>query len=159
MENLIIGIDPGTTVGYAVLNINKKLKEIGSLKNIGVNELIERISKKGNVVLVGCDKKKIPKFIIKFAVKFSARIVKPKHDLTVNEKRKLCNNFKYKNKHEMDALASALFAYNITKDLFDSVKRFINENQKEMKIKDKIIEIVLRKGITIKRAYSIIQET
>jgi len=158
MRNIIVGIDPGTTVGYAIIDKNKKLIKTDSLKNISINDVIEIIRKYGNVVLVGCDKSKVPKFIEKFAIKFNARVVKPKNDLTIDEKRKLSDNFRYRNKHEMDAIASAVFAYNKTKEFFDSVRRFVKK-EKAFDYEDKIIEIVLRKGITIKRAYNSIQET
>jgi len=53
---LVIGLDPGTTVGYAVMDIEGNLVCIGSSKNTGMSMIIDKIIPLGSVLLVGTDK-------------------------------------------------------------------------------------------------------
>src|SRR3989338_8964140 len=103
-ELLIIGIDPGTTLGYAILNADKKILEINSSKELSISSLIKKCNELGKPLVVGTDKKKNPHFVSKFAAQFNAKIVSPKEDLSVNEKNKLTQDYKLNN-HERDALA------------------------------------------------------
>ena len=92
MNNLIIvGIDPGTTIGYAildmsetrsvsehaqehlVLDMNKNLITTGSSKQLDLNSLLSTITLYGKVIAIGTDKKKTPSLIEKFAAKTGAK--------------------------------------------------------------------------------------
>jgi len=57
---------------------------------------------------------------------------------------------KLKNKHEMDALASALFAYKSFKGLFNK----IDNEVKNEEISNKVKKLVLTEEINIKKALS-----
>jgi len=57
---LIAGIDPGTTVGYAFLDINGKPIKTGSSRELTFDTLIAKTTKLGRVVVVGTDKAKAP---------------------------------------------------------------------------------------------------
>jgi len=46
-ELLIIGIDPGTTTGYALLNLKGNIIEIDSSKEYDLATLITKITKQG----------------------------------------------------------------------------------------------------------------
>ncbi len=154
---LIVGIDPGTTIGYAVLDIEGKLLHLDSSKQLNLNSLISETINIGKVVLVGTDKVKVPSLVEAFATKLGARIISPEEDLRVDEKRKMINNFNFENEHQGDALASALFAYKETRALLDKIDFFVKENKK-YDIKDKIKELVITKRISIKSATSIIEK-
>ena len=154
---LIVGIDPGTTTGYAVLDIEGKLLHLDSSKQLNLNSLISETINIGKVVLVGTDKVKVPSLVEAFATKLGARIISPEEDLRVDEKRKMINNFNFENEHQGDALASALFAYKETRALLDKIDFFVKENKK-YDIKDKIKELVITKRISIKSATSIIEK-
>ena len=108
---LIVGIDPGITVGYAVLGIDGNLIGLGSSKALDLNSLISEIIKFGRVVLVGTDKFKTPSLVHAFATKLGAEVVNPKEDLKVEEKKESVSDLKHANEHEGDALAAALLAY------------------------------------------------
>ncbi len=153
---LIVGIDPGTTIGFAVLDIEGNLLHLDSSKQLDLNSLISETIKLGKVVLVGTDKLKVPHLIEAFATKLGAKVVSPKEDLMVDEKRKMINNFRFDNEHQGDALASALFAYKETRALLDKIDFFVKENKKYYII-DKIKELVITKRISIKSAVSIIE--
>ncbi len=154
---LIAGIDPGTTTGYAVLDIDGNLIYTGSSKQLDLNSLISEIIKLGKVILAGTDKSKIPNLVSAFATKVGAKIAKPNEDLKIDEKRKMTLNYNFYDEHQGDALASALFAYKSYRQLLDKIDFFVNKNQKH-NIKNKIKEMVITKGISIKSAVSIIEK-
>ncbi len=154
---LIVGIDPGTTTGYAVLDIEGSLVHLDSSKQLDLKLLISETVKLGKVVLVGTDKEKIPHLVEAFAAKFGARIESPKEDLKVDEKRKVVSDFNFDDDHQADALASALFAHRAEKALLDKIEFFVEENKKHH-IKNKIKELVITKRISIKNAVGIIEK-
>ena len=154
---LIVGIDPGTTTAYAVLDIESNLIYLKSSKQLDLNQMISEIITFGKPVLVGTDKVKVPSLIEAFAAKLGAKIVSPQEDLKVIEKRRMTENFDFSDEHQGDALASALFAYRDTKALLDKIDFFAKENNKHS-IKDRIKELVIIKKISIKSAVNIIEK-
>ncbi len=154
---LIVGLDPGTTTGFAVLDIEGNLVHLDSSKQLGLNSLISESVKLGKAILVGTDKSKAPRLIEEFSTKLGARIASPKEDLKVDEKRKITDKLVFDDDHQGDALASALFAYKSAKPLLDKIDFFAKENKK-ISIKDRIKEIVITKQISIKSAVAIIEK-
>src|SRR3989338_84892 len=155
-ELLIMGIDPGTTLGYALINTDGKLVDIGSSKNIGLGTLISKIIGIGKIIAVGTDKKEIPSFIREFSAKLGARIISPEEDAKVAEKKRLAANFKAEDYHQMDALASAFIAYNELFPLLRKIDGYVKKNKKEG-IKKRIVELVVTKGISISEAVRFVE--
>lgn len=154
---LIIGIDPGTTLGYAVINTDGKLIKIESSKDFSLALLISKIIDFGKIIAVGTDKGAIPSFVKDFSTKIGARIIAPKEDMRVIEKQGLTENFKTKDYHQMDALASALFVHKELKPLLKKIQDYVEKNNKEG-IKDKIVELVIAKELNIKDAVELIEK-
>jgi len=154
---LIVGIDPGITTALAVLDVNGNLVYLESSKHLELSMLISKTLKLGKVVLVGTDKYKVPKLIGAFATKLGARIVSPEEDLQVDEKKIMMSYFTYGDEHQRDALACALFAYKSLRALLAKIDYFIKANNKQ-DIKDKIIELVVTKKISIKSAVDLIEK-
>ncbi len=155
---LIVGIDPGTTIGYAFLDIKGDIVEINSSKDITITYLINTSLKHGKVVVVGTDKAKCPGLVESFATKLGARLILPKQDLLVNEKKVLTKEHKTKNEHELDALASALFAYKRVRPLLKKVDSNL-KNKKKQEISIKVKDLVLtNKGISINDAIKLIEQ-
>lgn len=154
---LIVGIDPGTTAAYAVLDIEGSLIEVKSSKQLDLKILISEAMKIGKVVLVGTDKVNVPGLVESFATKLGARIISPGEDLKVDEKRQMVQNFGFDDEHQGDALASALFAHKRAKALLDKIDFFAEENRKYC-IKNRIKELVITKEISIKSAVSMIEK-
>jgi len=148
---IIIGIDPGTTSAYAILDLNGNILKIQSKKDFGFNEMVKKVSEIGLPIILGTDKQKIPDFIERFARKTGAKILNPDHDLKEEEKRTITNGLKHNNSHEMDALASALIAYNTIKPTIEKTRKFTKTNFNE------IATYVLRDDIPIKTAISILE--
>lgn len=154
---LVAGIDPGTTVAYALLGLNGNVAGLGSKKELSLNKLIETITKQGISIVVGTDKKRVPDFVEKFAVKVGARVIAPKSDLKVSEKRGLAKDLEYGNVHEMDALASAVFALKRIKSLLKKIDVFVKHYKKES-IADKLTELVIKKDLSIRLALGVIEK-
>lgn len=154
---LIVGIDPGVTTAYAVLDIEGNLIELKSSKQLDLKILISEAMKIGRVVLVGTDKFKVPGLVESFATKLGARIISPEYDLKVDEKRQMIQNFSFDDEHQGDALASALFAHKRTKMLLDKIDFFAEENGK-YGIKNRVKELVITKEMSIKSAASMIEK-
>lgn len=153
MDGFIIGLDPGSTIGYAVLDFDGDLVEVDSFKE-NMSTTILEISKYGKVLLIGTDVMKIPKFVKKVAVQLGARIVSPGYDLLYDEKRKKTKEYlkekdiKLKDKHQQDALAAALVAYRHIGGLFNRIDNEITDREISREVK----KIVLIEDIPIKHA-------
>lgn len=155
---IIVGIDPGTTVGYAILDLNGRLIQVDSAKEFDLSTLISKIIYHGRVLAVGTDKQRTPSFVNDFAVKTGAVIISPKEDIKVEEKENIAKEFEFKGDHQKDALASAIFAYKRLKHLLNKIEDFLNNNKK-LNLKNRIIEIVVKNnGISIKAALDLIEK-
>jgi len=69
---LIVGVDPGTTTAYAVLDTRGKLIKTHSSKGLDQGAMIKAITEIGNPIAVGCDKAKPPSAVERLAVKVGA---------------------------------------------------------------------------------------
>lgn len=154
---IIVGIDPGTTAAYAVLDIEGNLIKADSSKEFNLNSLIHDITMIGNVVLVGTDKAKVPNLIEAFSVKTGVKVVKPKEDLKVAEKNLLVKDYNLRNDHEKDALAASLMIYKEYQSLLDKIKNYVRKNDKK-KIQNKIVMLVIKKGLSIRNAVDLIEK-
>ncbi len=154
---LIAGIDPGITTACAILGIEGNLIHLNSSKNMALSLLISESINFGKVVLVGTDKAKAPSLVDSFATKFGAKIIKPDEDLKVTDKKAMVKGFEFEDEHQSDALASALFAYKNAKPLLDRIDNFVEENKKPH-LRNKIKELVMLNGISIKSAVSILEK-
>ena len=92
------------------------LIKLYSSKNLGINYLISNITQYGKVLFVGTDKAKIPHLVSNFATKVGAKLIHPKEDLKVSEKKILFSDYKTKNGHQSDAIAASVFVINEIKN-------------------------------------------
>ena len=100
MPNLIIGIDPGTTLGFAILNFEGKILKVSSSKTYNLSSLINEVIRYGQPLIVGPDKKNIPKFVSEFAKKVGAHVVRISEDMAVKDKKELIKRWRTNNDHE-----------------------------------------------------------
>lgn len=129
-ELLIVGIDPGTTIGYAILDLKGNVKKIKSKKGLTLSSLIFEIIKEGKILIVGCDVNPVPSFVKEFCRRTGAKVIYPDQDLLVKEKRKLARDLT-SNRHERDAYVSALLAYKKVRPLLDKVDLFLKRDNKQ----------------------------
>ena len=157
MDCYIAGLDPGSTVGIALLDLDGNLVHVDSFKG-DLYEAIKRATQFGKILVVGTDVCKVPRFVEKFAIKVGARIVVPDYDLLFHEKRKKTKEFlknldiKLKDKHQMDALAAALIAFRQYNGLFSKIDSKVGVNMSR-----KIRELVLVEDIPIRKALGLVK--
>lgn len=154
---LIVGIDPGTTVGYTILDLQGKTVAIDSAKELDLDTIVAKITAAGIPLAVGCDKAKVPGFVESFATKVGAKLFWPEEDLKVEEKRELTKGRSFRNSHELDSLASALFAFRKIEGLLRRIDKFLLSKNK-MEHSDKLKELVVKKGIHISGAFEMLTQ-
>ena len=154
---LIAGIDLGITTAYAIVDIDGNFVLAESSKQLDINQLISKTIGIGKILIVGTDKKKVPRLVESYVAKTGAGIISPDEDLKIEEKKQIVAGIKTGNDHESDALACALFAYRRSRPLLDKINHFAEQNKKRH-IKNKIIELVLLKKISIRYAVSLIEK-
>ena len=151
MRNLIIvGLDPGTTTAYAIFDTRGNLLKISSKRNSRPDRIIMELVDSGRVLIASCDVFPAPKIVDAIARKTGAVLFTPEKSLLMEKKTKLVDEFlkeqkefiRISNKHERNAIASALFAYKQTRKLFDKIEQEIggelSDTAKERVLKEKI---------------------
>ncbi|AIY89753.1 DUF460 domain-containing protein [Geoglobus acetivorans] len=141
----IVGIDPGTTVGVAVLDLNGHVISVKSKKGWSYSEVTEFILSHGKPVIIATDKKNAPEYVQKMRASFNCTLYTPKEDLPVEKKKVLTSLYQPFNDHERDALASAIDAFNAYKNKFRNIEKRIPEGFDFEEIKAGII-----KGMSLK---------
>jgi len=138
LKSLIVGIDPGTNLGLAVIDDNGDIIDKLSGKNIQNEDIIRYISDLKDVVLITTDKKEIPKTILDIASKLNIGIYSPKEDISLEIKNKYYKdeNLKniFENNHEFDAYISAKEALKKLKEIFEKARRFSESQDEYIKI-------------------------
>jgi predicted RNase H-like nuclease (RuvC/YqgF family) len=123
-RGIIVGFDPGLTVGIAILDLNGALISIGSYKEIRRSEIVSHIIAYGRTVLLATDVYPPPKTVRKLASILNSKIWSPYRSMSVESKIEIvdsylqCNDRDKKsfeqlpqNAHERDALAAAVKTY------------------------------------------------
>ncbi|WP_297501257.1 DUF460 domain-containing protein [Thermococcus sp.] len=112
-RSIIVGIDPGITVGIAVIDLNGRIIALHSERNMPVGEVFRFISEVGHPVIVATDVSPAPGFVEKIARSFKAQLFVPRGSLRVDEKNELLKNLgvDVDDDHQRDALAAAYKAY------------------------------------------------
>jgi predicted RNase H-like nuclease (RuvC/YqgF family) len=149
---LIAGIDPGTTAGYAALDLSGRLIAARAEKELTLDRLIAELNALGTVLVVATDKAKVPSFVASVATQLGAKVFSPAQDLQVSEKRALTADKAYANHHEMDALAAAVVALTKHERLFSRIRSFLDD-QKQPEWFERLAELVVRHGISIKAGF------
>jgi len=119
---VIVGVDAGLNVAWAVLDLSGNLLGLGSKKGLG-RGIIGEVKKYGEPLIISTDVSKPPKLVKELATSFGARLSLPKEDMRVKEKETLTKGFVFGNRHERDALASALRAFKEIEGLVRRVKK------------------------------------
>jgi len=143
---LIVGYDPGLTVGIAILDIKGNLLFLESMKYAGLDEIREKIARLGKPVIIATDKSVVPAMINRLASDFGAEIWKPQRDLQTEEKKNIAKDYLYGNEkvdikidtHKRDALAAAILAFRKYKSLYEEIEKEL-KNQKIEEISPQLI--------------------
>lgn len=124
MVEIIIGFDAGTLSAFAAVDLEGRVAAVESLKNWSLKEVIERAAR-FYPIAVACDTNPPSKQARKLATAFSAKLVFPKHSLTLYEKNQLAAKAvaKTRNSHERDAIAAGLKAFHLLENKLRQVRR------------------------------------
>lgn len=144
---LIVGIDPGTTSGLAILGLEGEVLEINSFRDISLNELTQKVVETGNPILVSTDVSPAPDSLKQLSTMLDAKLWKPSKSLSKEEKRNLTKNYQTDDEHQLDALAASLKGYRFAKSRLKSIK---NRSPKELD-NHELLKLVLE-GKSLRKA-------
>ena len=142
-KSIIVGVDPGTTVGLAILDIYGNVITVASKKEMGINEIIKFITKFGRPLIISSDVNPIPRTVEKIAKHLNAKPYFPKESLRVGEKHDLVKDFSLiKDEHEIDALASSIKAWKSYRQFFSSIEEELQKYGFSEFFDDIVVKIV-----------------
>lgn len=155
-RSLIIGIDPGTTLGYAILDLYGNLIKISSSKQIKLSSLIFEIKKYGLQAIIASDVTPPPKSIKGLAASFGAKLVYPKEKLRVEEKRDMVytylreaygenwrNIIDFGDRHQLDALCAAIISFRRIRKLLKKINNSTKDYENNAVLFNKVAYLLL----------------
>lgn len=125
---VILGVDPGTSVGLAILDMNGNALLITSLRTPDRERVVQAVLSKGKPVLIAVDTSRPPEFVKKLSSYLNAVLYTPERDLSEDDKEKLVSEYsatrgiEIPDVHARDALAAALKAYKSVRPLIEEVE-------------------------------------
>ncbi len=145
----IVGIDPGTTIGVAIIDLNGNPVEVFSSKNYSIADTITRIISRGKPLIVASDVTPTPSMVKKIGGLFSSFVHELDGSLSTEEKIALTKGegYEYKNVHERDALAACINAFKRYKKKFSQVQKKTPPGLNVEEVKALVV-----KGISIRAA-------
>jgi predicted RNase H-like nuclease (RuvC/YqgF family) len=142
---IIGGIDVGLHTSIALLDLAGDIIYLDTLIHPQNSDILERMIKMGNVLVLSTDRAKPPSQAKKIAASISAKMILPAKNMTKKKKRLLVEDFikkgraevkKRMNDHEKAALASAIFAYRRFRPGFKKLEdRLKKENEANLERK------------------------
>lgn len=144
-DRVIVGIDPGTTIGAAIVDLNGSVLDVFSSRTADTADVTEWIIERGRPALIAADVTPMPETVEKFRRSFDAARWTPDRDLQVDEKLHRTRDAATDNDHERDALAAALFAYDAHEAQFEHISGKVPPRVDT----DEIITRVLSEGSTV----------
>ena len=114
---VIVGIDPGLSVGIAVLGLDGTPISIVTRRGADRTEIINYLRGIGKPTIIATDSTPIPEIVKKISAAFKARIFSPGKQVSAEEKKHIASlyanrfNIKVLDSHSRDALAAAYLAF------------------------------------------------
>ncbi len=129
-KSIIVGIDPGITVGIAALDLNGRVLALHSERNMPVGEVFRFISEVGHPVIVATDVTPPPGFVVKISRSFKANLFVPRENIKVGDKNEVLRSLgvRVEDDHQRDALAAAYKAYLRVKPKLEHVDAKLRES-------------------------------
>ena len=119
----IVGVDPGTTTAFAVLDLKGRVLRTGSSRSWGFSELVGLLIESGHPLIIATDKNPAPGTVERIKRAFNAILHTPASSLSVEQKQRDTKLFDYSNEHERDALAAAIDAARSLRNKLESVQK------------------------------------
>jgi len=150
---IIAGIDPGATVGIAILNLSGKRIALKSTSG-GMADAVRIIESFGTPSLIATDVTPPPDAAQKVASYFSCRLFYPRQNVREEEKRAIARGSPIQNNHERDAYSACVLAYRQHANKLRQIDALQDLQQED---REKIKHLLLR-GYRIKDAFAAIRE-
>lgn len=148
-RHIVVGLDPGATIGVAILSLSGEKITTGSFSGGGISEAVSFIEKNGTPSLIACDVFPAPEFAQKIASYFSCRLHSPAHNIREEDKRQIARGSGVENNHERDAYTAAVFAFRAHANKLRQIDSLDGFSQEE---KDRVKHLLL-KGYKVKDAF------
>lgn len=165
---VILGIDPGMSVGIAVLDLDGNPLLVHSFKNPDRESIIEKVLELGKPIIVAVDVAKPPDYAKKIATILNAQLYSPEEDMNVDEKQKLVREYESRygietpDTHSRDALASALKALKYIKpkieEIESKIKGIIGVSRDEILVEvlkgkalSEVLENIFKRKLTVSK--------
>ncbi|MEM1557721.1 MAG: DUF460 domain-containing protein [Thermoproteota archaeon] len=158
-QKTIVGFDPGTTAGLAVLNLNGDVLFLKSLRHWSKSSIVMEILSAGTPVLIATDRSEAPRAVKELAQSLSLPVFQLEKEELLEDKRRMVEEFsskkglKIEDDHQASALYAALKAFNSFKNEFMNIETSVEKKIEEFK--SMLIEEVksdLIKGIPPERS-------
>jgi predicted RNase H-like nuclease (RuvC/YqgF family) len=149
---IIVGFDPGLTVGIAILDLSGNVISTKSFKEISRSDIIKYIIIYGKTVLIATDVYPPPKMVKKLASILNSKIYSPSKTFTVSSKTELVDSYLNEissskfpdNAHERDALAAAIKTYKHYQKKLNQIERRTEKLGLSLEEVDEIKNMVIR---------------
>ncbi len=117
---VIVGLDPGTTIGVAIIDTQGEIIKLASMREASKNQVISFISKFGRPILIASDVSPPPKMVERLAASIGCSVYFPEFSMSNIEKQRMVKEYKelIDNAHQKDALAAAIKAFRNYHGLF-----------------------------------------
>lgn len=122
-DYVIVGVDPGTTTGVAILDLEGRALSVVSSRTMSQSDVIEHITEYGKPLIVASDVRPMPETVEKIRRSFGAVSYEPAESLSTEAKNDLARGASTQNDHERDALAAARDAYAKHRNKFQQIMR------------------------------------
>ena len=160
LRRLIVGIDPGLTIGLSIMDLNGKILKISSYREASRGQIIREITNYGKPSLICVDVYPYPAYVEKISAVLNSRLYTPRSVMTVSEKNEISRKLamqqgvNVKNAHQRDSLASAYKGYakfrsefeKIEKNYRDVYDKSLRDEIKNLLVKGKTLATTLIKG-------------
>ncbi|MEM3712464.1 MAG: DUF460 domain-containing protein [Thermoproteota archaeon] len=135
----IVGFDPGTTAGLAVLNLNGEVLLLKSLRHWNKSSIIMEIVSISTPVLIATDRSEPPKAVKELAQSLNLTIFQIGKEEFLEDKKKMVEEFAFKkglkieDEHQASALYAALKAFNSFKNEFMNIESSVAKKIEDFK--------------------------
>ncbi|MCE7747286.1 MAG: DUF460 domain-containing protein, partial [Candidatus Heimdallarchaeota archaeon] len=129
LRRLIVGIDPGLTIGLSIMDLNGRILKISSYREASRGQIIREITNYGKPSLICVDVYPYPAYVEKISAVLNSRLYTPRSVMTVSEKNEISRKLamqqgvNVKNAHQRDSLASAYKGYAKFRSEFEKIER------------------------------------
>lgn len=153
-RGLIVGLDPGTNVGIAILDAHGNILSIFSKRGMKRSDIINYIMEFGRPLIIASDVTPAPKSVEKIASSFGSKLYYPKFSLMNIKKFSVVSDYSDEvfDEHQRDALAAALKAWKKYRSMFMRVDDALASMDRQEIYEDVVRKLLRDKNMNIMNA-------